>query len=128
MREQGARFREILADVAFGKWEFLVHPSDAGFRRRDYRPPPPYLQVQATEPCVETGEMHTWRGRKWFLSPYMTRSEVVQTAFLAVMVAIEHETRATFTYQGEAIFSPHYNVDRLVELRATGTDVEDLRT
>ena len=114
------RLQRIVSDVAFGKWEFLVRV-DMGR---------PYLQVQATEPCVETRELYTWRSRKWLLSTHMTRSEVVQTAFLAVMVAVEHETRESFTYREEAVFSPHYNVDALVRLRCEGmegVDVEDVR-
>lgn len=54
-------------------------------------------------------------GRKWKLSEHMTKSEVVRTMFIAVMTAIEHETRELFTYRGEAIFGPHVDVDALVE-------------
>jgi hypothetical protein len=48
----------------------------------------------------------------------MTKSEVVQTAFKAALTAIEHEARERFTYRGQSIFDPHYDVDQLVELRA----------
>lgn len=34
-----------------------------------------------------------WKGRKWFLSPHMCKSEVVQTAFMAIMAYNEHELR-----------------------------------
>jgi hypothetical protein len=59
-----------------------------------------------------------WNGRKWFLSNHMTRSEVVQTAFKAVLTAEEHEAREHFKYRGQSIFDPHYDVDKLVELRS----------
>jgi hypothetical protein len=61
-----------------------------------------------------------WKGRKWMLSTHMLKSEIVQTAFLAVMTAEEHETREKFTYDGLAIFGPHYNVDRLADLVKQG--------
>lgn len=100
------RFRAILEHVRFHDWHFIV----------DFDGSRPYLQVQATDPCSVTGELHRWHGRKWFLSGHMTDSEVVQTAFLAVMTAVEHETREHFTYGGHAIFGPHYNVNRLARL------------
>ena len=56
----------------------------------------------------------------------MTKSEIVQTALMAVLAAEEHETREAFLYRGQRIFSPHYDVDQLVKLRQTGSS-EDLR-
>lgn len=58
-------------------------------------------------------------GRRWVLAPSMTKSEIVQTAFKAVLTFAEHEIREQFTYKGQAIFGPHFDVDQLVEL-ATG--------
>lgn len=55
-------------------------------------------------------------GRKWRLSEFMTKSEVVQTVFMAYLAWIEHEARELFLYKGEPIFSPHYDVDALVGL------------
>lgn len=65
-----------------------------------------------------TGKPMTWKGRKWPLSLHMTDGEVVQTAFLAMMTAIEHEARETFLFQGVAVFDPHYDIYKLVELRS----------
>lgn len=59
-----------------------------------------------------------WRGRKWLLSDHMTDGEVVQTAWLAFQVALEHEMRETFLYKGQAVFDPHYDINKLVALRA----------
>jgi hypothetical protein len=47
------------------------------------------------------------------LSTFMTKSELVQTAFKAVMTASEHEIRETFTYKGRRIFGPHFDVEAL---------------
>lgn len=67
--------------------------------------------------CNVTGEPTSWKGRKWPLSHYATDGEVVQTAFKAVMTALEHEARERFTYRGVSVFDPHYDIEKLVELR-----------
>lgn len=54
--------------------------------------------------------------REWPLTPSMTKSEIVQTAFMAIMAAQEHETREAFKYKGKAIFGPHFDVDDLWEI------------
>ena len=75
-----------------------------------------YLQVTFSSPCTVTGEKEEQFGRKWRISKYMTKSEVVLTAFKAVLAAEEHECRERFRYRGEAILGPHFDVDSLVEL------------
>lgn len=64
-----------------------------------------------------TGAPTRWAGRKWRLSKHMTDGEVVQTCFLAAMVALEHEAREQFTFDGVTVFDPHFDVHKLVELR-----------
>jgi hypothetical protein len=77
-----------------------------------------FLIVECREgTCNVTGKPKGWKGRKWRLSPFMTDGEVVQTAFMAIMAANEHETREQFTYRGVSVFDPHYDIDKLVELR-----------
>lgn len=80
-----------------------------------------YFYLQVEDPngtCNVTGQPDPWKGRKWLVSPHMTRGELVQTFFKATMTAVEHEVREQFTYKCQPIFDPHYNVDRLVDLRA----------
>lgn len=79
-----------------------------------------YLQVvDLTAFCNVTDEPAPWSGRKWFLSPHMTASEIVQTALKAVLTAMEHEIRENFKYRGVTVFDPHLDVDALVEFRKT---------
>lgn len=54
--------------------------------------------------------------RKWLLTEDMSRSEIVSTAFKAVMSAEEHEARENFRYRGKRVFGPHFDVDSLVEI------------
>ena len=84
-----------------------------------------YLQVRCAGIDNYTGEPFEWTGRKFLLSPYMTHSEVVQTAFMAVLTAEEHETRELFTYRGQSIFDPHYDVDELAKLRASDNCLDE---
>ena len=58
------------------------------------------------------------KGRKWRLSEHMTTSEIVQTAFAAALHFEEHELRENFSYRGQAVFGPHFDVDDLVALAA----------
>jgi hypothetical protein len=97
-----------LRDVEFGDWKFRVGGDFASAR--------PFLQVTFSEPCMKTGVMKHWSGRKWFLSLYMCHSEVIQTAFKAALGAVEHEAREKFKYRGRPIFGPHYDVDKLWEI------------
>lgn len=98
---------EILADVQYLDWVFFVGADG----------PRLYLQV-----TFDMDGSH-WTGRKWLLSSHMTKSEIVQTAFKAVMTAVEHEVRESFTYRAAAIFGPHYDVDALLSI----CDARDVR-
>src|SRR5262249_47435499 len=87
--------------------------------RLAYKGEVPYLQIVCTALCnVQQVPVH-WRSRKWMLSEHMTDGEIVQTALKAVLTALEHEAREKFTYRRAAIFDPHYDIDRLVELRVS---------
>lgn len=102
----------VLASVEFPGTKFIIKNG----------PDEPYLQLRMEGRCNVTGSPLEWTSRKWKLSEFMTKSELVQTAFLAVMTAIEHETREQFRYKGRAIFGPHFNVERLVTLADEPSD------
>lgn len=95
--------KEILRSVRYKDWQFRVE------ERGDHM----FLQVVFTEADLVSKEPAVQHGRKWILSKHMTKSEVVTTAFKAVITAEEHECRERFRYMGRAIFGPHYNVDAL---------------
>lgn len=72
-----------------------------------------YLRAFYAEEDTTTGLNAIQYTRKWFISPEMSKSEVVATAFKCVMTSMEHRTREWFTYKNRAIYMPHYNVDEL---------------
>lgn len=87
-------------------------------------PVAPYLQAEFMAPCNHNpdGPLEVQRTRKWQLSPHMTKSEVVQTAFKCVLTSLEHEAREQFKYRDAAIFGPHFDVDDLVDLVQSGKE------
>jgi hypothetical protein len=105
--------KDVLSRVSFPNYTFNVKENTAGL----------YLQIMCQGKCNVTGDDSKWFSRKWTLSYHMTDGEIVQTAFKAVMTAVEHEVRELFTYRDESIFDPHYDVEKLVELRKQADSV-----
>lgn len=104
MTEQ--ELRQIVSELEFRDWKFSV--VEEAWQ--------PFLQVGFSAPCHDTGQIEWQQSRKWRLSYHMTKGEVVQTALLAVLTAVEHETREEFTYRGVPVFQPHVDIDKLLEI------------
>lgn len=105
-----AEMRMVIAAVSYKDWQIVI--AEDGQR--------PYLQVRFSALHVDSGERAEQRGRKWLLSTHMTRSELVATAFKAILTAEEHEAREAFLYRGQAVFGPHFDVDALADLSESG--------
>lgn len=103
------RVEKILEDVRCGDYTFEVREAHGGvILRASYMEPDTYTRVWSKQLT-----------RKWVLSPNMTTSEIVQTAFKCAYTSYEHRVREDFRYKGYRIFGPHYNVNDLVELCRT---------
>ena len=114
-----AEAKEILSRVRYRQgWFFNV--ADRG----DYLT----LQVRFSAPDLVTGCPEYQNGRKWLVSRYSTPSELVTTAFKAVLTAEEHEIRESFRYRGKMIFGPHFNVEALVSVAGSTECREDPRS
>lgn len=103
--------REVLDRCKFEDYVFFL--AEEGKRL--------WLQVRYLEPDVDgrTDEPEIQHGRKWLISRHATPSELVQTAFKAVMTSMEHRAREHFLYRGERVFGPHFDVEQLVVLCRT---------
>lgn len=114
MSEQVKKTREeiaeIIEEIQFLDRKFILLDKGDGF----------LLQLSYMEEDIETGEMAEQKSRKHYISPYMTETEIVDTAFYAVMRSQEHVTREHFTYRGFLVQSPHFHVRGRVELCARG--------
>lgn len=47
------------------------------------------------------------QARKWYVSPFSTETEVVRTAYKAVLCSLEHRLGEHFRYQGRRVYDPH---------------------
>ena len=70
----------------------------------------PYIQVQFAGKDTITGALEIQSCRKWMLSYYMTKTEVIETVFAALERAVVHELRDTFSYKGRKVFSNHRDI------------------
>lgn len=106
--------KEVVSKCSFGDWQINVK------RKKDTV----YLQISATTiDLTDESETYSWHGRKWLISPWMTDSEIIQTAFLAVKTAVEHEAREMFKFDGVAIFGPHMDLKLLTDVAEAPLDV-----
>lgn len=78
-----------------------------------------YIQIEYSAPDTKTGENGSWKGRKWYLSKWMTDDEIVKTAYLAFRTCIEHEVLESFTVDGVRIFNPHVSFEELIKVAHT---------
>lgn len=108
-------YEKIVAKVRFYDWRFV--PSEIGEKEGFF------VQISADETDNRSGEPMTWKGRKWLVSRFSTESEIIQTCWLAVQIARQHEDRENFFYEGKAILGPHFDVKDL----AARMPQEDLR-
>jgi hypothetical protein len=75
-----------------------------------------FLQAVYCDADIYTGHREIQYTRKWLLSPSMTDSEIVQTAFKCAITSAEHRAREAFKYRGARIFGPHFDCEDLVSL------------
>lgn len=75
-----------------------------------------FIQVRYNSKCNKTGEKETWKGRKWYLSEYMTEDEVVKTAYTACETAVKHEIMEGFKFDDIIVFNPHVNFRELLSI------------
>ena len=93
----------ILADVQFEDYVFHFENRGDHF----------VLFAKYRELDIVTHE-ETWQTtRKWFISRFVSKSELVQSAFKLCITSMEHRTREAFKYRGKRVFGPHFDVDAL---------------
>lgn len=75
-----------------------------------------YLQIGYVAPCSKTSVYGVWRGRKWYLSKYMTKDEIIKTAYAAFEAAVKHEVMEGFKVDGKILFNPHVDFEALLKV------------
>jgi len=100
------KINAVLNEIEIGAGAFSVEQIVDGF----------LLHLSSEESDVDDGVRRVFAGREWFIGPSATESEIVRTAFKAVVTWQEHEARDRFQFRGARPFSAHLDVDDLVEL------------
>ncbi len=75
-----------------------------------------YVQAVYTAPCTNSGEIEDWKGRKYYLSDFMTEDEVIKTCYVAFEQAVKHEVMEGFKVDGTILFNPHINFEELLKV------------
>ncbi len=106
----------LVNDCQFKDWQ--IHLGWDGDR--------PYVQVKFLEKDEFTGKQEWQHCRKWTLSMHACDTEVIDTVFLALRRAAEHEVEESFKFRGRRVYNPHISVHKLWEL-AGQKGIIDLR-
>jgi hypothetical protein len=83
------------------------------------------LQVQYMEKDIHSGKPEVQRARKWYVSSFATETEIVETAFKACRVSMDHVLKEHFLYCGLRVYSPHFHI--LGRMRLCSEQVFDSR-
>ncbi len=75
-----------------------------------------YIRGVYYEADTQTGQRERQQTRYWIVETTASRSEIVATCFKCIMTSMEHRTRERFTYRNRAIYQPHHDVDKLLEI------------
>jgi len=65
------------------------------------------------EICIASKKSSIQKTRKYLISPHAVRSEVTQTLLKLLLTSHEHRVREHFTYKGELVYGPHFDVEAL---------------
>lgn len=103
-----AQIEHIISQVKFMDRKFrLLDKGDGYLLQMEY------LEADVEKPGSEPVKQST---RKWYISPYMTESEIVETAWACVCRSQHHIASEHFTYYGRRVYSQHFDVHGRLEL------------
>jgi len=75
-----------------------------------------FIQIQYEDECRSTREVLLLKGRKWYLSEFMTEDEIVKTCYAAFEACVKHEIMEGFCVDGQILFNPHVNFEELLKI------------
>lgn len=75
-----------------------------------------FTQLEYKDKCVKTKKKETWKGRKWYLSEFMTDDEIVKTIWAAFEACVKHEILEGFKVDNKSLFNPHLNFEALLKI------------
>lgn len=99
----------ILSNITFMDRKFRLLTKGDGFLFQLWYMEPDSNVPGSTVPVLQ-------RARKWYISPFSTETEIVETVFKACRTSMEHVVREHFHYKGEKVYSPHMHIDARLDL------------
>lgn len=75
-----------------------------------------YIQLYYYCHCTKTGIFGLQKGRKWYLSDFMTDDEIVKSIYGAFEMAVKHEILEGFKVDGKSLFNPHVDFEELLKV------------
>lgn len=100
--------REALDEITYDeRYEFVVRSTMTGVKALIG------IELMVRRRDAITGAMGTGFGGVRWLGEDASKSDLVRTAFGAILSYNEHEAREFFRYNGRQIFGPHGDVDAL---------------
>lgn len=75
-----------------------------------------FIQMGYWSKCCKTHKEESWKGRKWYLSEFMTDDEIIKTCYCAFEAAVKHEIMEGFKVDGKILFNPHINFEELLKI------------
>lgn len=75
-----------------------------------------FIQFKYESPCSKTDVMEEWKGRKWYLTEFMTDDEVIKSIYSAFEQAIKHEILEGFKVDGIILFNSHIDFEELLKI------------
>ena len=101
-------FKSIISKIKYKDWSLKWFSIENGFLLQWI-----FMEKDATKAEDET--LYEQYCRKWYVSKYSTKTEVIRTAWLAVQQAVMHEVAESFLYNNVRLFDPHTDYVSLTE-------------
>lgn len=91
-----------LDEVSFMDRKFLLLEKGDGF----------LIQMSYMEANVENPvSIEEQKTRKWYVSPYSTETEIIETCWAMVCRSQMHIAAEHFHYRGRRVYSPHFDIN-----------------
>lgn len=111
MKERVLKLVNRISLSLFGKDFLILVEHDKEFENGRI-----YIQMSYDAPDTITGLTESWKGRKWYLTKYMTDDEIIKTAYTAFEACVKHEIMENFKVDGIILFNPHINFEELLKI------------
>ncbi len=106
IRKSKQEIQDILNQIEFMDRKIVLLEKGDGF----------LLQIQYYEADINTGKIELQKARKWYISPFSTETEIVETAFAACRRSMDHVLKEHFLYKGHRVYSPHFDINARIKI------------